>query len=159
MKYLLFALTLFVSACSVKHYEITSTKLFTIKTSQMRFNDIAYLRHSGDAVELELYMAGQVVNKITINHLICVQNKGCMTKSQFNSRFLVEEYPSDILQHILLKKPIFEGQNLQKTKDGFEQTIQTNSVNIIYKVDAKRCYFKDKHNHILIKMKDMNNGK
>jgi hypothetical protein len=159
MKYLLVALTLFVSACSIKNYDINSTKLLTLKTSKLRFSDIAYLRYSGDAIELELYTAGQVVDTFRIDHLVCVGSKGCLTKSQFNTQYLVGSYPSDLLQHILVAKAIYGGKNLQKTEDGFIQYINTQEVAIVYKVTPKSVYFKDKKNHILIKIKDINYGK
>ena len=155
MKYLLVAASLFFTACSIKNYEQTTTKIVTIKTKKFRFSDIGYLRHSGDALQLELFMAGTVVKRIEINHLICVSDEGCISKQQFNEEYLSSDYPPNILQNILLGKRIFDGENLQKSSFGFKQHIFTRSVNISYRVDKKEIYFKDRKNHILFKIKEL----
>jgi len=65
----------------------------------IKFSDIGYLRNSDDAIELELFIAGQVFQKIHINHLICVK-EGCMSKRSFNEKYLNATYPENILQNI-----------------------------------------------------------
>jgi hypothetical protein len=45
--------------------------------------------------------------------------------------------------------------NLNRYNNGFSQFIKDDNVNIIYKVDHKRIYFKDKKNGILIKIKKL----
>jgi len=154
MRYFVVVCLLFFSACSIKNYEKTATKIITIKTKKFRFCDIGYLRNSRDAIELELFMAGQVVKRLEINHLICVSDEGCITKQSFNAEYLSANYPASILQNILLGKAIFDGKNLQKTSFGFTQHILTQDVNIIYRVTQKEIYFKDRKNHILFKIKD-----
>jgi hypothetical protein len=155
MRYLFVAFLLFFTACSTKNYEQTKTKLLTIKTKQFRFSDIAYLRHTQSDLELELFMAGQVFKKITINHLICVSDEGCMGKESFNEEFLSAAYPADLLQNVLLAKPIFLGKNLEKNENGFVQHIVSPQYEIVYRVENKKIYFKDRKNHILIKLKDL----
>ena len=153
MKYILIVFILIFSACSTKNYEITKTKIVIIKSPKIKFSDLGYLRNSDDSLELELFMAGKSIQKISINHLICV-SEGCMTKSGFNEDYLNENYPDDILQNILLAKPIYDGKNLEKTKDGFIQHISSLHVEILYKVSQNQVFFKDKKNHIIFKMKD-----
>ena len=153
MKYFFTVFFLFLSACSIKNYEHTEAKIVIIKSPQLRFADLGYLRHTQDAVALELFVAGKSVQKIEINHLICVK-EGCLSKSGFNSSYLSSHYPDTILQNILLAKPIFQRENFQRTQNGFTQSIQTNYVDIIYKVNADMTYFKDKKNKILIKIKE-----
>jgi len=153
MKYILLIFILIFSACSTKNYEITKTKIVIIKSPKIKFSDLGYLRNSDDSLELELFMAGKSIQKISINHLICV-SEGCMTKSGFNEDYLNENYPDDILQNILLAKPIYDGKNLEKTKDGFIQHISSLHVEILYKVSQNQVFFKDKKNHIIFKMKD-----
>jgi len=153
MKYILLIFILIFSACSSKNYEITKTKIVIIKSPQIRFSDLGYLRNSDKDVELELFMAGKSIQKININHLICV-NEGCMSKSGFNADYLNENYPDDILQNILLSKPIYDSENLEKTPDGFTQRISSLHVEIVYKVTQNQVFFKDKKNHIIFKIKD-----
>ena len=153
MKYLLIIFALLFSACSIKNYEITQTKIFIIKSPKIKFADVGYLRNSEKSVELELFAAGKAIEKITINHLICT-SEGCMTKSNFNKDYLNESYPSGILQNILLANAIYDGKNRVQTQDGFEQKIEDENVDITYRVSSDAIYFKDKKNKIIFKIKD-----
>ena len=153
MKYLLIFFVLFFSACSIKEYKHTQSKIIIIKSPKIKFADLGYIRNTNEAIELELFMAGNSIKKISINHLICV-DEGCMNKSGFNEEYLNASYPSSLLQNILLAKPIYEGKNLTKTDDGFMQSIKNKDVDIRYKVDTKSTFFKDKTNNIILKFKN-----
>jgi len=153
MKSILLILTIMFSACSIKNYEHVQSKIIIIKSPKLKFADLGYLRNTQDAIELELFVAGKVVEKFSINHLICVDN-GCMSKRNFNEDYLTSAYPDDLLQNILLSKEIFGGQNRVQTLDGFEQSIENNEVNISYKVTTKSMEFKDRKNKIIFKIKD-----
>ncbi len=154
MKNILLFLALFFGACSVKEYQHTQSKIIFIKSPKIKFADIGYLRNSGSSLELELFTAGTAVEKIIINHLVCVSD-GCMSKSGFNDDYLNSTYPSDTLQNILLSKPIYNAKNRFKTDDGFEQYIKDENVDIVYSVTSNMTYFKDKKNKIIFKMKDI----
>ncbi len=154
MKQILLIFALFFSACSIKDYERTQTKIITIKSPKIKFSDAGYLRNSGKTLELELFMAGKSIEKITLNHLICT-SEGCMSKSGFNKDYLNASYPDDIMQNMLLSHPIYGGKNLKKIDDGFEQYIKDESVDIVYKVDSRAVYFKDRKNRIIFKIKDI----
>ena len=153
MKYILLTFIILFTACSTKNYEITKTKIVIIKSPQIKFSDLGYLRNTNKDIELELFMAGKSIQKISINHLICVSD-GCMSKSGFNKDYLNENYPDSILQNILLAKPIYDGKNLEKTQEGFIQHISSPHVEIVYKVTQNQVFFKDKKNHIIFKIKD-----
>jgi hypothetical protein len=153
MKYLALIFILVFSACSTKNYEHTQTKIVIIKSPKIKFSDLGYLRNSDDSVELELFMAGKAMQKIAINHLICV-NEGCMSKSAFNKEYMSEYYPDDTIQSILLAKPIYEGKNLEKTSKGFVQKISDENVDILYRVTQKQIFFKDRKNRIIFKIKE-----
>ena len=153
-KLLLLWLLLLLSACSIKNYEHSDSKILTIKSPQLKFSDLAFIRHSDDAVEAELFIAGKSIKKIAINYLVCV-DEGCMSRSKFNAKFLNAAYPDNLLQNVLLGKPIYDGKNRLRGEDGYEQHIQTEDVNILYRVKAKSIYFKDRKNRILIKIKDI----
>jgi len=154
MKYFFVSVLFLFSACSIKNYEHTETKIITLKTPKIKFSDIAYLRYSGNALELELFVAGHFFKKITIDRLICVSDEGCMTKQGFNNAYLSDAYPQDILQNILLGHKIFDGKNLTKSSSGFTQRISSKVLDIKYRVKPKEIYFKDKKNHILLRIKD-----
>ncbi len=153
MRYLLLIIAIFFSACSVKNYEQTQTKIIIIKSPQIKFADLGYIRSSDKDIELELFSAGKSIQKIQINHLICV-NEGCMSKGGFNEDYLNKTYPNDILQNILLSKRIYDGENFIKAQDGFLQKIKNKDVDITYRVTSKSMLFKDKKNKIIIKIKD-----
>ncbi len=154
MKHILLILTLFISGCSIKNYEITQTKIIIIKSLKMKFADVGYIRSSDKAIELELFVAGKPIEKFTINHLICT-SEGCMSKSGFNSDYLSSSYPDDILQNILLGNEIYDAKNKIITEDGFTQKISTKSVDIMYRVNPKEIFFKDVKNKIIFKIKDI----
>ena len=153
MKYIIFIFALFFSACSVKDYKHTQSKIIIIKSPKIKFADVGYLKNSDEAIELELFMAGKVIDRISINHLICVSS-GCMSKSGFNEDYLHNSYPDEILQNILLGNKIYDGKDMIKTAGGFEQQIKSDDVNIIYKVDNNSIFFKDRKNNIIFKIKD-----
>lgn len=155
IKYLFLSLALLFTACSIKNYEQTQTKIIIIKSPKIKFADIGYVRNSDTAVELELFIAGKAIEKITINHLVCTSD-GCMSKSGFNSDYLNEHYPDNLLQNILLAKEIYNGKNLVKIANGFEQKISTRHVEIVYKVNPHATLFKDIKNKIIFKIKDIN---
>ena len=153
MKYILLIFILLFSACSIKEYERTQSKIIIIKSPNLKFSDLGYLRNTGDALELELFSAGKAIEKISINHLICTL-ENCMSKSGFNKYYLNAAYPDEILQNIFLGKEIYDAKNRIKTDDGFEQTIEDENVNIIYKVSSNVIFFKDRKNKIIFKIKD-----
>ncbi len=154
MKYVLIIFIIFFSACSVKDYEYTKSKIIIIKSPKIKFADLGYVRNTNKSIELELFLAGKSIKKIAINHLICV-DEGCMSKGSFNGEYLHSSYPNDLLQHILLGNPIYNGKNIKKTDDGFIQKIETQYVEITYKVNKDVIYFKDKKNNIIFKIKEI----
>ena len=153
MKYILLTFILLFSACSIKNYDHVQSKLIIIKSPKIKFADLGYIRNSDKAVELELFVAGKVIEKFSVNHLICVSD-GCMSKSGFNEDYLNAAYPDTILQNILLGHEIYNGQNRVKTEDGFEQKIEDENVNIVYRVNSNTIFFKDRKNRIIFKIKD-----
>ncbi len=103
---------------------------------------------------MELYNAGTAINTLFIDHLICISG-GCMTKSSFNKNYLNSSYPNNFIKNILMYKPIFNKKGYRKTEDGFEQVFKSDTYTIYYKVNRKGLYFKDQKNHILLKLKDI----
>jgi len=152
--YFLLPLLLLLSACSIKNYEINQSKIIIIKSPKIKFADLGYVRHSGKSLAIELFVAGKAIEKIEINHLICV-SAGCMSKQGFNEDYLSPYYPNDILQNIILGREIYNGKNRIDNKESFTQVIQTQNVNIKYKVTPNATFFKDKANGIIFKIKEI----
>lgn len=154
MKYILSVfILLFFTACSTKDYKITQTKIIVIKSPKIKFSDLGYIRNSDEKIELELFVAGKCIETITINHLICT-SEGCMSKSGFNEDYLNQAYPENTLQNILLSRAVYDGKNMQRTADGFEQHVKDEDVDILYRVDSKETFFKDRKNRIIFKIQD-----
>ncbi len=143
---------LFFTGCSTKTYDTSKAKIVILKTPLIKFADTGYIRQNANTLELELYSSGQPVKKIEINYLICV-DEGCMSKSGFNEKYLNKNYPDNLLLHVIQAKPIFNKKNMLKKEFGFEQNIKNDNYNIIYRVNDKEIYFKDRQNHILIRFK------
>ncbi len=154
IKFFFLSFILLLNACSLKHYKHSNSKILTIKSPQLKFSDLAFIRHSGDAVEAELFIAGKPIKKIAINYIVCV-DEGCMSRSKFNTHFLNVAYPDTLLQNVLLGKPIYDGKNRVKHKDGYEQHIKSKDVDILYRVKVSSIKFKDRKNRILIKIKEI----
>lgn len=147
------AALLLMSGCGAKPFVQRDAATIILKTPKLKFADTGYVRSNEELVALELFSAGQAVGKIEIEKMICVEGKGCMRKSSFNTEYLSLFYPDDILENILRGKPIFKGINLEKTDEGFEQRIVDNTVDIRYRVRGKQIYFNDRKNSVLIKIK------
>ena len=138
----------------MKEYKTSETKLITLKTKQLRFNDVGFIRNDGDAVQAELFSAGQAVERFEINRLVCV-SRGCMTKAAFNADYLHEAYPETLMQNVLLGRPIFGGLGRRESEGGLLQQIEGKDYDIIYRVKRGETYFKDRRNKILVKIRDL----
>ncbi len=149
--FILWASLFFLTACSPKQYEKNESSIIVIKTPKLKFADLGYVRKNTDEIRVDLFTAGQLVQSIEINHLICV-DEGCLTKSAFNKDYLHPSYPDDLLLNVLLARPIFDKASLVKTETGFIQKLQNTEYNIIYKIENGNIYFKDKENRLLIKI-------
>ena len=145
---------LLLGGCALKKYTLNEAKIIIFKTPQFRFADTGYIRQNKDALRLELYSGGVPVKRFDINTLICV-DEGCMGKSRFNAEYLSSDYPDDFLLHVSRGVPIFEGMNLSKIPEGFEQRLHVNNAEIFYRVTDKEIYFKDNKNRILIWIKNL----
>ena len=148
-----FALCLgaFISGCAPKTYEKNQSYFILIKTPLLKYADLGYIRSTSDEVRVDLFIAGQLIQSIEIDTLVCV-NEGCLTKSAFNKDYLHESYPKNLLLNVLLGRPIFEKASFELTSLGFRQVLQSSEYNIEYKVENGEIFFKDSHNKLKIKI-------
>ncbi len=151
VKIALFIIVFFLAGCSVKNYEMNVAKLIVIKSPQIKYGDLGYIRGQGNSIKVELYEMGNVVKSIEINQLICVDD-GCMLKTVFNQKYLNSSYPADTLENVILSHAIYNGKNLRKLYDGYVQNIKDENVDISYEVTSKETRFKDSKNGILLKI-------
>ena len=149
--FILWASLFLLSGCTAKKYEKNESSLIIIKTPQIKFADLGYIRKNRDEVRVDLFTAGQLIQSIEINNIVCVDD-GCLTKSAFNTDYLHPSYPDDLLLDVLLARPIFDKASLEKTEMGFIQKLKSTEYNIVYRIENGNIYFKDKLNGLLIKI-------
>ena len=154
MKIALLVTAFLFAGCSVKNYEMNESRLIVIKSPQIKYADLGYIRGHGNSLKIELYEMGNVVKSIEISNFICVDD-GCMLKSVFNKKYLNSNYPSDILEDVILGHAIYNGKNLKKLYDGYVQDIKDEDVDIHYEVNSKSIRFKDNKNAILVKISSL----
>lgn len=152
-KIVLFLSIFLLFGCSINPIIQTSKSIFVvIKTPKLKYADSGFLKRYGDTLKLELFNAGSLVLEISIKDDICI-NKICYKKDQFNAQMLGFSYPDEMLEDILLKKPMYK--KLKNHQKNFTQNISQNGADILYKVTDKTTIFRDKTNNIFIKIKDL----
>lgn len=149
--FILWASFVLLTGCAPKQYTINESRLIIIKSPKLKYADLGYIRRTSEEVRVDLFVAGQAVESIEVDGLVCV-NEGCMMKSSFNEEYLHPSYPDDLLKNVLLARPIFEKASMEETAEGFIQNLKSPEYNIIYKVLNGNIYFKDKKNRLLIKI-------
>ncbi len=143
---------LFIAGCAIKpHINFSQPYKIIIKTKNIAIADSGFVRKAQGYKSVEIFSAGVLALHVELSKLACL-NESCTTREDFNRRFFGYKHYAKILDDILDKKPIYGGVNKIKTKYGFEQNIKTNRYDILYRVSKKSIYFKDKKNHILIKL-------
>lgn len=128
----------------------------TMKTKKFAFSDTGFLVQNKKMLRLNVLAAGKPVLDLKIKKSddICVGSL-CNTKEGFNQSFLSGDYPDDLIENVLLGKPIFEGQNLTKTAAGFVQNLEHKKYKIRYQTAKGSIYFKDSQNKIIMKLKEL----
>ncbi len=130
-----------------------------LKTKKFAFSDTGFLNKYDNLIDLEVFTMGKPVLDLRVSldeDDVCVDQL-CNTKEGFNKTFLSASYPDDLIEKVLLKKPILGGKNLKKTTNGFMQKIMTKNYSIKYKIWPGHIYFKDQKNGIFIKLKRLPN--
>jgi len=143
----------FVIGCSQKR-DITFSLPYkvVVKTKNLAIADGGFLTKADNYKSLEVFSAGKIVLHVELNKNACINNL-CTNRLDFNQRVFGYSYYESFLDDVLDKKEIYDGKNIVKTSDGFKQNIKTKNYDIIYKVDKKSLYFKDKINHVLLKLR------
>jgi len=126
----------------------------TFKTKQFSFSDAGFMRQEDGVIDLQILALGKPLLKMTISEDVCVDHF-CRTKQEFNENYLSPDYPHDLINNVLTSQPIFGGENLRKTSNGFLQRIQSPLYDIKYKITPGSIYFKDLKNGIIIKLREL----
>ncbi|NKQ41443.1 MAG: hypothetical protein HF962_07725 [Sulfurovum sp.] len=135
------------------------SKFIVMKTPVFRYADQGFVYKGSSTTKIEIYSSGVVVMKLDIAKGKVCNGSGlfsCMSKKEFNKRYLSASYPDDMLEKIFRGEAIFTGKNLIKKDKGFVQKITlAGSYNIDYTVLSDSIVFRDTVSNILIKVKDV----
>jgi len=150
MTYLIF----FLSGCATRDITKQDSAFIVLKTPAMKYADMGFIAKGDDFVSLQIYSNAQPLVKIEItNNKICMSKFKCLSKQNFNSRFLDASYPDDILEKILLGEVIWDGIGFQKKPQGFVQNIHNATQSqIFYSVLGNQIDFSDTIRNITIKV-------
>ena len=146
----------FFSACSTHQLIKDESAFIVMKTKEFKYADMGFISNARDLINVKIYGAGQPLLKFEINALnVCMSTFECMNKKAFNKRVLSENYPDKLLENIFRAEPIFQKEAYVKTKNGFQQSFKKEGAyDISYVVEGGERKFKDRLNHILIKIKE-----
>jgi len=146
-----------LSGCGAKTATPKDSKaIFVVwKTPNIKFADQGFLNQEDGYEKFEVYSSAQPVISLKIYpDKICTSLLSCMSKDEFNSKYLNSAYPNDTLENILNAKEIFNGKNRKDIADGFEQKISfKDKYDINYKVSSNSVEFIDTKNKIMIKIR------
>ena len=126
----------------------------TFKTQKFAFSDAGFMRTENGVIDLQILALGKPLLKLKISEDVCVDHH-CRTRQEFNDNYLSPDYPYELINNVLMSQPIFGGENMKKTSNGFMQRIQSPLYNIKYKVAPGSIYFKDLQNNIIIKLREL----
>ena len=152
---LLFMAGFLLSACMPKQYVTQNSALIIFKTPAFKYADMGFIYENGEEIKAEIYSSGQPLMSLEISESsVCMSLLECMGKSAFNAEVLSSQYPEDILENIFRGKAIFNGEGLEKNRNGFTQKIiKEGKYDIDYSVLTNEIIFRDTINTILIKIK------
>jgi hypothetical protein len=137
--------------------EQTST-FIVMKTPVLRYADQGFVHKGMGVTKVEIYASGVAVMKLEMTANKICNGSGlfsCMSKAEFNKRYLSSHYPDSTLENIFRGEKIFAGANVKAIAGGFEQNILKAGVYALkYTVLKGNIVFRDTISNILIKVKD-----
>ncbi|SFV59476.1 Putative lipoprotein [hydrothermal vent metagenome] len=150
--FIVFCTLLFLAGCSIKHQiNFSAPYLIVIKTKDIAMADSGFVKKADGYKSIEIFTLGKLTLHVEIGNDACI-NGYCTDRIDFNRRFFGYQYYANLLDDILDRSYIYAGVGKIETQDGFLQKIKTKNYDIIYRVTDKTTYFKDRKNHILIKL-------
>ena len=143
------------NACGTQPYLKENSAFIVFKTPTFKYADMGFVYENNSEVKAEIYGSGQALMSLRISgDSVCMSLFACMSRKKFNQQVLSSAYPDTVLENIFRGKPVFSGQNLKKTRNGFTQNIvKQNKYNIHYSVLNNEIIFRDTINKILVKVK------
>ncbi len=138
--------------------EAQKSTFIVMKTPVFRYADQGFVYKGAGVTKVEIYSSGIAVMKLEITaNKVCNGNGlfSCMSKAEFNKRYLSASYPEDTFERIFRGEQIFGGANRAAKAGGFEQAILKSGVyDIHYSTLNGNIVFRDTLSNILIKVKE-----
>ncbi len=152
---LLLTLMLILWGCASKESLQQKSAFIILKTPEIRYADMGFISEYPSSLKVQIYSNAQpAVSLDMYKDRICMSLFECMNKNDFYRKAFHVSYPGDTLEQIFLAKPIFGGENLIKTSNGFTQNIDSSpQYNISYEISDGKVSFHDKINQIIIKVR------
>ena len=143
------------NACGTQPYLKENSAFIVFKTPTFKYADMGFVYENNSEVKAEIYGSGQALMSLRVSgDSVCMSLFACMSRKKFNQQVLSATYPDTVLENIFRGKPVFSGQNMKKTRNGFTQNIvKQNKYNIHYSVLNNEIIFRDTINKILVKVK------
>ena len=144
-----------ITGCMPQKETVPQEGIFVVwKSPAMKYADQGFLYQEKERLRLEIYASGQAALKLTVTPTQVCTGGLCLSKKEFNRRYLSAAYPEDTLERILTGQEIFGGEGLSRHSEGFTQQLKkAGFYDIEYSVLNESIVFRDKINGILIKIK------
>ena len=148
-------LFLWFGGCASKRYESPQPAVIVIKSPKLKYADQGFVYRGKNRIKVQVYASGRAVFELTVGKKVCVDS-GCMSEEAFYRKYLHAAYPKGTIAAIFSKRPIFDGRGLERS-DGrnIQYIYEPDKFDIIYTFDSASARFKDRYNHILIKITEI----
>ena len=148
-------LLLLLTGCGTQPYLSQHSAFIVFKTPTVRFADQGFIYENKETLKVEIYGSGQALFTLKVSpESVCTSTFSCLSKQAFNTQVLSGYYPENMIEKIFRGKPLLDGMNLKKKRNGFTQKILlAGKYAIEYSVLNNEIVFRDTINHILIKIK------
>jgi hypothetical protein len=144
-----------MAGCAAKRYETARPALIVMKTPALRYADQGFVYRKKGRVKIQVYQSGRAVMTLSVGKRVCL-NHACMAESDFYRKYLHAPYPPGTLAAVLSYRPIYGGESMTCRGDVCRQRIERDGrCDIIYDFDARHARFRDRLNHILIKITEL----
>lgn len=141
--------------CGNPQPQAQKSTFIVMKMSSIKYADQGFVSTGGGTTNVEIYSSGSAVMRLEISgSSVCSGRFACISKREFNRRFMSKSYPKDTIGQIFRGEKIFGGIGTSREPDGFTQKIYKNGIySIKYSVLNGSIIFRDTINNILIKVR------
>lgn len=147
-----------LAGCATRTPEIIPVSIpykILFLSPQLRYHDMGFVRYNNENVWLEVYTLGKPMYKITItDYHICMPE--CYPKSSVIAHIFGEYAPTNILENILLRRDIYNGENIIDTDGVLSQRIERKDSSIHYVRTPTRLTFTDSMRKVKITLENTN---